>query len=155
MDPSPAVRPTVGVQSGRISMTHKNGAKPKRQIRQYGAPERLGYMLLALQTSSEQVARDHGIPPGTLRTWFADAGTGLNECRRWLEAEVLGSYLRSRQAIFNEVMARTPKLHEKELMETYRKLVGQEETPQGANAGAAAAAQAVSEVRVIVEDNRG
>ena len=129
-----------------------NGAKPKRRLRHYGAPERLGYMLLALQTSSEQVARDHNIPPGTLRSWFADAGTGLNECRRWLEAEVLGSYLRSRQAIFNEVMARAPKLGEEQLMETYRKLAVPIEAAQ--STGAIAGAQAISEVRVIVEDNR-
>ena len=47
-----------------------NGAKPKRRVRQYTPVERLGYMTLALQTSSEEVARQHGISPQVIRHWF-------------------------------------------------------------------------------------
>ena len=112
-------------------MPRNNGAKPKGRQRHYSAPERLGYMMLALQTSSEQVAREHGITASTIRHWFADAG-GINECRRWLEAETLGAYLRSRQAIFQAVTERAPELGEEQLMETYRKMVTPAEA-QGVN----------------------
>ena len=105
--------------------------KPQRRQRKFTAPERLGYMMLSLQTSTEQVAREHGLAASTIRHWFMDAG-GINECRRWLETETLGAYLRSRQAIFQAVTERAPKLGEEELMETYRKMVTPAEA-QGVN----------------------
>jgi len=125
-----------------------NGAKPKRRVRQYTAVERLGYMTLALQTSSEEVARQHGISPQVIRHWFEDAG-GLREARRWLEEEMLGAYLRSRQAIFAEVEKRADKLSEEALMETYRKLAAPSEV---ATANAGAVAMAKSEVHVHLDD---
>jgi len=125
-----------------------NGAKPKRRVRQYTPVERLGYMTLALQTSSEEVARQHGISPQVIRHWFEEAG-GLREARRWLEEEMLGAYLRSRQAIFAEVVKRADKLSEDALMETYRKLAVPAETPLGANA----VAMAKSEVHVHLDDS--
>jgi len=108
--------------AGGEVMAHKNGAKPKGRQRKYTAPERLGYMMLALQTSSEQVEAEYKVPARTIRQWF-DAAGGIAECRRWLEAEVLTSYLQSRRAVFQAVMDRAPDLGEEQLMETYRKMV--------------------------------
>ena len=82
-------------------MPRNNGAKPKGRQRHYTGPERLGYMLLALQTSTEQVAAEHHIPARTIRFWFEEAG-GIAECRRWLEEEMVSAYVRSRQGIFTE-----------------------------------------------------
>ena len=129
-------------------MTHKNGAKPKGRQRHYTGPERLGYMLLALQTSTEQVAAEHNIPARTIRFWFEEAG-GIAECRRWLEEEMVSAYVRSRQAIFTEVVKRAGELSEDALMETYRKLAAPAETPQGTGA----VAMAKSEVHVHFDDS--
>jgi len=96
--------------------------RPKGTQRRYTAPERLGYMMLALQTSSDQVEAEHKVPARTIRGWFNDAG-GITECRRWLETEILGAYLQSRLAIFRTVAARVPDGDFAELMETYRKMV--------------------------------
>ena len=108
-----------------------NGAKPKRRQRHYTAPERLGYMMLALQTSSDQVEAEHRVPARTIRGWFEDAG-GIADCRRWLETEILGAYLQSRLAIFRTVAARVPEGDFGEVMETYRKMVTPAEA-QGVN----------------------
>ena len=62
---------------------------------------------------------------------------------------MLGAYLRSRQAIFAEVVKRADKLSEDALMETYRKLAVPAETPLGANA----VAMAKSEVHVHLDDS--
>ena len=109
-------------------------------------------MTLALQTNTEQVARDYDIPAATIKHWFGDAG-GIVECRRWLDEQVLAAYLRSRQAIFNEVAARADKLGEEQLMETYRKLAQPADAPTGAVAGAVAMAK--TEVHIHLDDATG
>ena len=157
MDPSPAVRPTVGVQSGRISMTHKNGAKPKRLVRHYTVIERQAAIALALQVGIRGAWQRTGYPEATIQVWVDKAG-GIKELRAKME-EVASVGLSTMEQALYEEMARRAAVHElseAELGENVRALIAARlnEAKRG-EPGAVAAAQAVSEVRVIVEDNRG
>ena len=134
----------------RLQNNKANGAKPKGRPRHYTPAEKLGYMMLALQTDTVQVEREHGIPGRTIRSWFEEAG-GIATCRHWLEAEMVSIYLRSRQAIFEAVIVKAKTLGEEQLMETYRKLAAPSETPQGGKVGAVAMAK--SEVHVHLDDS--
>lgn len=122
---APALDAAQAMAGGEVMRT--TGAKPKRHQRRYTAPERLGYMMLAIETSSEQVEAKYHVPSRTIRQWFDDVG-GIAECRRWLETQALASYLQSRRAVFDAVTARVSEGDFAEVMETYRKMVAPAES---------------------------
>ena len=145
----------VALPSGQTPT--ENDVKPKRQVRHYTILERQGAIALALQLGLTGASERTGYPLTTIHQWVEKAG-GLGELRNKMGEIAAVSLSTMEQALYEE-MARRAAVHElseAELGENVRALIAARlnEAKRG-EPGAVAAAQAVSEVRVIVEDNRG
>ena len=135
-------------------MSKSNGTAPKRVVRHYTETERLGLMFLAVQHGEAWVEREHKVPAPTLSTWLSKWG-GLEAARSWQEQATRGDYLLVVRAFYDEALKRMGLLSNKQIVATVHRLIeAQATSASGANVVGVAAAQAISEVRVIVEDNR-
>jgi len=98
----------------------------------------MGLMFLALRDGIPQAATAQGVPERTLRNFFTEDGQTVADVRRWLDEEVLDSFARMRQGIFDEVRDRKGNLTEKGLLRALEAVIPKE-SPSTAPAAAAQA----------------
>ena len=137
-------------------MSKNNGTAPKRVVRHYTIIEQQSAIALALQMGLTAASERTGYPLTTIHQWVQRAG-GLAELRSKMQEVASVSLSTMEQALYDEMTRRAAlkELTEAELGENVRALLAARlgESKKG-DAGAAAGASAISEVRVIVEDNR-
>ena len=132
---------------------HKNGAK--REVRHYTVIERQAAIALALQLGLTGASERTGYPITTIQLWVEKAG-GLVELRKKMEEVAAVGLSTMEQALYEEMARRAAvgELTETELGENVRALIAARLNEGKKGEATIAAAQAISEVRVIVEDNR-
>ena len=136
-------------------MSKANGTAPKRVVRHYTIIERQAAVALALQLGIPAASERTGYPEPTVRVWVEKAG-GLKELKARMEEVATVSLSTMEQALYDEMTRRATvgELTEAELGENVRALLAARLSEGKKGDAAIAGAQAISEVRVIVEDNR-